>query len=50
MRDCQEVWENARRGVLGWQRVEGSENRVNGADSSAKFFLFGVLILFNVFF
>lgn len=35
--------------MLGWERVEGSENRVN-ADSSAKFFLFGVLILFNVFF
>ena len=29
---------------------EGSENRVNGADSSAKFFLFGVLIVLNVLF
>ena len=36
--------------MLRWERVEGSENRVNGADNSAKFFLFGVLILFNVFF
>ena len=36
--------------MLWWERVEGSENRVNGADSSAEFFLFGVLILFNVFF